>query len=140
MPLATRNAKLVLHQEGMSTSSIYYFVETSQVTVCKILRRNQEEGQLKLRASLGHPRLTTRLDDLKLIYLCRKNRKCQKGEEETTESTPFAVLYIRDRSNMVTEQDKLSSVHSKPCNRDLSDVPRLGSAEDFRLDTSDMSS
>ena len=41
---------------------------------------------------------------------------------------------------MVTEQDELPSVHPVPCNRDLPDVLGLGSPEDFRLDTSDMSS
>ena len=106
MPLATRRTMLVLHQEGVSTSNVHYFVGPSHVKVCKVLC-HREKGQLKPRLSLGRLRLTTRIDYRKLLNLCRRNRKCQKGafadyEENTMESTPSAKLYISNPSNMVT--------------------------------------
>ena len=107
LTLATLRRMLVLHLEGVSTSNVHYFVGPSQIKVCNIFRCHREKGQLKPRFPLGRLRLTTRINDRKMLNLWRRTQKCQKVvfadfEENTMKSTPSAKLYFNNASNMVT--------------------------------------
>ncbi len=72
---AIRERVVALRQEGYKQSDIADVVGISQSTVCKILKRQREAGNVRPRKPPGRPRLTTRRDDRQLLNLCRRNRK-----------------------------------------------------------------
>jgi len=74
-PLAIHQRVLALRQDGHKQADITDFLGISQSAVCKILKRNREEGHWRPRKSPGRPRLTTRRDDWQLLNQCRRNRK-----------------------------------------------------------------
>ena len=72
---AIRERVVALRQEGYKQSDIADVLGISQSTVCKILKRQREAGNVRPLKPPGRPRLTTRRDDRQLLNLCRRNRK-----------------------------------------------------------------